>query len=113
MRVKRSNTGEELAYEVDDVIAATGWVPPLQDLTKLGVVTFGRNKLPALTPFWESVSVPGVHFAGTITQAAQVDRRGTVGSVRNARTLGSERLRQLVDDVLDADLAVGTAYRRC
>jgi thioredoxin reductase len=70
VRIKRSNTGEELAYEVDDVIAATGWVPPLLDLPKLGVVTFGRNKLPALTPFWESVSVAGIHFAGTITQAA-------------------------------------------
>jgi thioredoxin reductase len=70
VRIKRSQSGEELTYEVDDVIAATGWVPPLRDLPALGVVTFGRNKLPALTPFWESVSMPGVHFAGTITQAA-------------------------------------------
>lgn len=70
VRIKRSQTGEELTYEVDDVIAATGWIPPLRDLPALGVVTFGRNRLPALTPFWESVSVPGVHFAGTITQAA-------------------------------------------
>ncbi|MGH2377644.1 MAG: NAD(P)-binding domain-containing protein [Candidatus Limnocylindria bacterium] len=70
VRVRRSHSGEELAYEVDDVIAATGWVPPLRDLPELGVVTFGRNRLPALTPFWESVSAPGVHFAGTITQAA-------------------------------------------
>jgi thioredoxin reductase len=70
VRIKRSHSGEELTYEVDDVIAATGWVPPLRDLPALGIVTFGRNKLPALTPFWESVSMPGVHFAGTITQAA-------------------------------------------
>ena len=70
VRIKRSQSGEELTYEVDDVIAATGWVPPLRDLPGLGVVTFGRNKLPALTPFWESVSAPGIHFAGTITQAA-------------------------------------------
>lgn len=70
IRVRRSNTNEEQVFEADDVIAATGWVPPLRDLPKLGVVTFGRNKLPALTPFWESVSVKGIHFAGTITQAA-------------------------------------------
>lgn len=70
VRIKRSQTGEEQGYEVDDVIAATGWVPPLRGLPGLGVVTFGRNRLPALTPFWESVSVPGIHFAGTITQAA-------------------------------------------
>jgi thioredoxin reductase len=70
VRLRRSNTSEELSYEVDDVIAATGWVPPLGDLPKLGVVTFGRNRLPALTPFWESVSVPGVFFAGTISAAA-------------------------------------------
>lgn len=70
VRIKRSQSGQELTYEVDDVIAATGWVPPLGDLPALGVVTFGRNRLPALTPLWESVSVPGIHFAGTITQAA-------------------------------------------
>ena len=70
VRVRRSQTNEEQVFEVDDVIAATGWVPPLLDLPKLGVVTFGRNKLPALTPFWESVSLKGIHFAGTITQAA-------------------------------------------
>lgn len=70
VRTRRSNTNEETTYEVDDVIAATGWIPPLHDLPALGVVTFGRNRLPALTTFWESVSVPGIHFAGTITQAA-------------------------------------------
>lgn len=70
VRIKRSQSGQELTYEVDDVIAATGWVPPLGDLPALGVVTFGRNRLPALTPLWESVSLPGIHFAGTITQAA-------------------------------------------
>jgi thioredoxin reductase len=70
VRIKRSQSGQELTYEVDDVIAATGWVPPLRDLPALGVVTFGRNRLPALTPLWESVSLPGLHFAGTITQAA-------------------------------------------
>jgi len=70
VKIRRSNTNEEQAFEADDVIAATGWIPPLRDLAKLGVVTFGRNRLPAITPFWESVSVKGVYFGGTITQAA-------------------------------------------
>ncbi|MBI2324881.1 MAG: NAD(P)-binding domain-containing protein [Chloroflexi bacterium] len=70
VKIRRSNTNEEQVFEADDVIAATGWIPPLRDLPKLGVVTFGRNRLPALTPFWESVSLKGVYFAGTITQAA-------------------------------------------
>jgi len=36
----------------------------------MGVTTFGRSLLPAVTPMWESVSVPGIYFAGTISQAA-------------------------------------------
>src|SRR3954470_24512807 len=59
-----------MSVEADDVIAATGFTCPLQDLPDVGVTTFGASGLPALTPFWESVSVPGIHFAGTITQAA-------------------------------------------
>lgn len=70
VRVRKSNTNEEQVFDVDDVIAATGWVPPLRDLPERGVVTFGRNKLPALTPFWESASLRGVYFAGTVMQAA-------------------------------------------
>jgi hypothetical protein len=54
----------------DDVIAATGFVTPLGDLPELGVRTFGQSRLPAQTPFWESATVPGIFFAGTITQGA-------------------------------------------
>ncbi|MDQ4148480.1 MAG: NAD(P)-binding domain-containing protein [Actinomycetota bacterium] len=58
------------AFEVDEVIAATGFTTPLLDLPKLGVAVFSQGRLPALTPFWESVSVPGIYFAGSTTQAA-------------------------------------------
>jgi hypothetical protein len=34
------------------------------------VATFAQGKMPALTPLWESATVPGIFFAGTITQAA-------------------------------------------
>ncbi|MGH2499974.1 MAG: NAD(P)-binding domain-containing protein, partial [Candidatus Limnocylindria bacterium] len=70
VRVRASNASEERTFDADDVIAATGWVAPLRDLPALGVATFGRSRLPAQTPFWESASVPGIYFAGTITQAS-------------------------------------------
>jgi hypothetical protein len=54
----------------DDVIAATGFVAPLRDLPELGVKTFGQSRLPAQTPFWESATMSGIFFVGTITQGA-------------------------------------------
>jgi thioredoxin reductase len=72
---------EELVVEVDDVIAATGFKAPLQDLPELGVATVLDGRLPALTPYWESVTVPGVYFAGNVTQAAQGLRKHGVASV--------------------------------
>src|SRR5205823_1335578 len=62
--------GAELVLDADDVIAATGFVTPLLDLPNLGVATFGQSRLPAQTPFWESATVPGIFFAGTITQGS-------------------------------------------
>ena len=64
--------------EVDDVVAATGFKAPLRDLPELGLATVADGRLPAQTPFWESVSVPGIFFAGNVTQgAAGLARRGT------------------------------------
>jgi thioredoxin reductase len=68
--VKRSDNGMPVSIEVDEVIAATGFTCPLRDLPALGVATFGQSRLPAQTAFWESATVPGIHFAGTITQGA-------------------------------------------
>ncbi|MGZ6338944.1 MAG: NAD(P)-binding domain-containing protein, partial [Candidatus Limnocylindrales bacterium] len=65
-----SRGGEAVTFEADDVIAATGFVAPLRDLPTLGVATFGQSRLPAQTPFWESATVPGIFFAGTIGQGA-------------------------------------------
>jgi thioredoxin reductase len=66
----RTDTGEAMCVEADEVIAATGFTCPLRDLPELGVATFGASRLPAVTPFWESTTVPGIYFAGTISQAA-------------------------------------------
>ena len=70
VRTRSAHEGRELTLEADDVIAATGFVTPLRDLPELGVATFGQSQLPAQTPFWESATVPGIFFAGTITQGA-------------------------------------------
>ena len=68
--LRRTDNGEPMCVEADEVIAATGFTCPLQDLPELGVATFGASRLPAVTPFWESSTVPGIFFAGTISQAA-------------------------------------------
>jgi thioredoxin reductase len=72
---------EPLVLEADDVIAATGFQAPLRDLPELGVATVLEGRLPALTPLWESLTVPGLFFAGNITQAAQGLRKHGVASV--------------------------------
>ncbi|HJV03980.1 MAG TPA: hypothetical protein VJ868_01835, partial [Actinomycetota bacterium] len=59
-----------LTFEIDRVVAATGFGTPLGDLPDLGVKTFYQGRLPAQTPYWESQSVPGIFFAGSITQGA-------------------------------------------
>ena len=84
--------------EADEVISATGFVCPLRDLPSIGVATFGQSKLPAQTDFWESASVPGIFFAGTIGQgAAGLKKHGipansgaVQGSRYNARLLVQE-----------------------
>lgn len=60
----------DLVIDVDTVIAATGFGVPLLDLPDLGVATFFQGRLPAQTPFWESATVPGIYFAGAITQGS-------------------------------------------
>jgi thioredoxin reductase len=69
-----------LTIEADEVIAATGFQVPMQDLRDLGVATFMQDRFPALTPMWESASVPGIYFAGTTTQGAVGLRKYGIGS---------------------------------
>jgi hypothetical protein len=106
-----------LEFEVDDVIAATGFRTPLQDLPALGLVTVADDRIPALTPWWESVSLPGAFFAGNASQGARGlgkhgagANSGSVNGFRyNARVLaerlaqrlaGWERPREPVDDIV-------------
>ncbi|MGH2454160.1 MAG: NAD(P)-binding domain-containing protein [bacterium] len=59
-----------LTLEADDVIAATGFSTPLRDLRACGVRTFSHGRIPYLTPFWESVTVPGMYFGGAVSMGA-------------------------------------------
>jgi thioredoxin reductase len=72
---------EPLLLEADDVIAATGFHAPLKDLPERGVATVRDGRLPALTPFWESVTVPRIFFAGNVTDAAPGLRKHGVASL--------------------------------
>jgi thioredoxin reductase len=60
----------ELQLESDEVIAATGFRAPVRDLPSLGVAMVNDGRMPAQTPYWESISVPGIYFAGNVTQAS-------------------------------------------
>jgi thioredoxin reductase len=89
VRLRRTDGGADMAIEADEVIAATGFVAPLVDLPAIGVATFGASMLPAQTPWWESASLPGVFFAGTIGQGAKgLQKHGipaNSGAVHGAR----------------------------
>ncbi len=70
----------EFKVEAEAAIAATGFATPLRDLVDLGVATVAQGRIPALTPFWESVTVPGIFFAGNATQGAAGLRKHGVAS---------------------------------
>lgn len=91
----RSEGGNELTVDADEVIAATGFKCPLRDLPDLGVAVFGRSGMPAMTNYYESATVPGIYFAGTIGQGVSGMKKyglpansGAVHGARyNARTM--------------------------
>lgn len=71
VHLRRTDNGDELAVEVDDVISATGFTTPILDLPDIGCSVSGRSRLPLVSSWWESTTLPGVYFAGTIGQAAK------------------------------------------
>ena len=85
----------ELEVEADEVIAATGFRAPVRDLPGIGVAMVNDGRMPAQTPYWESVSVPGIYFAGNVMGASAGLRKhgatsssGSVNGFRyNARVL--------------------------
>ncbi|MQB00901.1 MAG: hypothetical protein GEU78_11525 [Actinobacteria bacterium] len=81
VHARATGAGKDLVFEADEVIAATGFETPLRDLRALGVATLMQDRVPAQTPHWESVSVPGIYFAGSATQGAtELQRNGVPSS---------------------------------
>jgi len=70
IHLRRTDADHTMEVDADEVIAATGFVCPLQDLPEVGVATYGQQRWPVLTPWWESATVSGIYFAGTIGQAS-------------------------------------------
>ena len=85
-RVHADGTTLEGRFELvgDVAIAATGFATPLLDLRELGVATVAQDRIPALTPFWESVTVRGLYFAGNASQGAPGLRKHGVVSTSAA-----------------------------
>jgi thioredoxin reductase len=102
VHLHRSDGAGELAIDADEVIAATGFTAPLLDLPKLGCQVFGASRLPVQTPWWESATLPGVFFAGTIGQGARGLRKHGIpansGAVHGARYNARVLARRLAED---------------
>ena len=60
----------KLELDGDEVIVATGFRTPLEPLADLEIATVADGRIPAQTPFWESISAPRVYFAGNATQGS-------------------------------------------
>ena len=99
--LERSDNAAPFSIEADEVISATGFTCPLRDLPALGVATFGQSKLPAQTAFWESATVPGIYFAGTITQGASGLKKHGIPSYSGAVQGHRYNARILVDHLAE------------
>jgi hypothetical protein len=99
-----TGTSEAFVVEVDEVIAASGFRTPLQDLAEVGVTVFGRSGLPLMTNAYESATAPGIYFAGTIGQGVAGLRK--YGIPANSGAVHGHRYntRLLVDDILTRHL---------
>ena len=76
-----TTTPGSFSIDADAVVAATGFTTPLRDLRTLGLKTFSRDRVPSLTPFWESVTVPGLYFGGITSMGAVGLRKYGLGSL--------------------------------
>ena len=78
-----------MTLDADEVIAATGFRAPVRDLPEIGVAMLNDGRMPAQTPYWESVSVPGIYFAGNVMVASAGLRKhgatSSAGSVNGYR----------------------------
>ena len=102
----------ELELEADEVIAATGFRAPVRDLPGLGVAMVNDGRMPAQTPFWESVSVPGIYFAGNVTQASPGLRKHGATSSSSSVNGFRYNARVLAEHIADRHFGLGRDSRR-
>ena len=71
------------------MIAATGFRAPVRDLPAIGVAMVNDGRMPAQTPYWESISVPGDLLRrkrdGCVGRPAQARRDVSAASVNGFR----------------------------
>ena len=77
VHTRRSETARRSRSRSTRSSRRPGFTSPLRDLEALGVSTFGRSGWPSLTNAYESATVPGVCFAGTIGAGRRRDSRST------------------------------------
>ena len=94
----------QLVFDVDKVVAATGFTTPMRDLPDIGVSTFYQDRLPAQTAFWESAAVRGIFFAGSISQGSiglkKYGRPGGGAAVHGFRYSAVVMARHIAEDHL-------------
>jgi len=100
----------EHVYEVDEVVACTGFGVGLGDLPSLGVGTFYKDRLPTQTAYWESTTVPGIFFAGAATQGQAGMRKH--GWPSHSASVGGFRFNAIVQARHIAQTRFGVAPER-
>jgi thioredoxin reductase len=97
---------EKFELEAEEVIVATGFRTPLEPLANLDIATVADGRIPAQTPFWESISAPGVYFAGNATQGSS--GLGKHGAAASSTSVNGFRYnaRILVDHIAEKHLGI-------
>jgi thioredoxin reductase len=95
----------------DEVIVATGFRTPLEALADLEIATISDGRIPAQTPFWESISAPGVFFAGNATQGSAGMKKH--GAAANSTSVNGFRYnaRVLVEHLAEKHFGVSPPRR--
>ena len=89
VHTRRSDNGEPFPVEVDEVIAATGFRSPLQDLAALGVTRLRAQRLPAMTNDYESADRAGHLLRGHDHAGRRPGSRSTASRPTPAPSTGT------------------------
>jgi thioredoxin reductase len=112
-RIRASGTTweGELELDSDEVIAATGFRAPVCDLPSVGVAMVNDDRVPAQTPYWESISVPGIYFAGNVMQASPGLRKHGATSSSSSVNGFRYNARVLAQHIAEKHFGLGRARR--